>query len=173
MISSVKASYHSNQYLPESANILGSNYDAYTALPFPNTEQSSVEIIPADARSLLIENFFQHYHSPMRGLGAQIVSTADKYNLPFGILPAIAQCEGNLGKVMPADSFNTWGFGIYGDKITRFKSWNEGIEKVSKGLRKDYFDKGLTTPTQIMKKYTPSSNGSWANCVGQFLQELR
>jgi len=109
----------------------------------------------------------------MTGLGKDIVTSADKYNLPYSLLPAIAQCEGNLGKRTPEGSFNTWGYGIYGDKVLKFQSWEEGIEKVSQGLRKNFLDKGLTTPDQIMTKYTPSSNGSWADCVDQFLTELR
>lgn len=109
----------------------------------------------------------------MIGLGEFIVDTADKYSVPFNLLPAIAMCEGNLGKVMPPNSFNTYGWGIYGDKKTGFDSWQTGIEKVTAGLKKDYLDKGLTTPDMIMKKYTPPSDGSWASCVNQYMGELR
>lgn len=161
-----------DQFLPESANTISATYDAYSALP-PIEDQFTAEIISADARPQIIDNFFIKYHSPMVGLGSIIVETADKYDLPYGLLPAIAQCEGNVGKVMPPGSFNTWGWAIYGDKKNHFASWSDGIEKVSKGLRQNYFDKGLNSPDEIMKKYTPSSNGSWASCVNQFLEELK
>lgn len=172
MVHSATTTLAQNQFLPESANPITSSYDSYAALPEVDT-QSTVEIITGDARPGILDNFFIKYKSPMVGLGKVIVETADKYSLPFGLIPAIAQCEGNLGKRTPVDSYNTWGWAIYGDKVHRFVSWEEGVEKVSKGLRLNYFDKGLTTPETIMKKYTPSSNGSWSDCVTQFLGELK
>jgi hypothetical protein len=155
-----------------SANGLESGRYAFGSVPEVNS-QTSIEIIASDARATVVNDFFRRYKSPMLGLGNVIVETADTYALPFGLLPAIAQCEGNLGKVMPENSFNTWGWAIYGDKVTRFTSWKDGIEKVSRGLRNNYFNKGLDTPEKIMRKYTPSSNGSWAFCVSQFLAELK
>lgn len=133
----------------------------------------SAMIVVADGRPHLIDNFFYRYASPMYGLGKAVVGAADKYRLPFGLLPAIAQCEGNLGKSMPPDSFNPYGFGIYGERMTKFASWEEGIEIVSKILRTDYFDLGLDTPETMMRKYTPPSTGSWAYCVRKFMEELR
>lgn len=135
-------------------------------------EFSSPKIIAGDAAEKLVENFFIKYNSPMTGTGKDIVSAARKYQIPFGLLPAIGQCEGNLGKVIPKDSYNTWGFGIYGDTTTKFSSWQEAIETISKAMRRDYFDFGLTIPEKIMTKYTPSSNGSWAFCVNKFLNQL-
>lgn len=144
-------------------------YDSSLTLP----KAPVSEFIAADGRTKLIDDFFTRYGAPMQGLGIDVVSAADKYQIPFGLLPAIAMCEGNLGKVMPNDSFNPYGFGIYGDKITRFSSWQDGIETVSKTLRRDYFDRGLDNPDKIMSKYTPSSNGSWSFCVNRFLDELK
>lgn len=155
-----------------SETLITSSYSFYTAIPetpFP----SEAVIVAGDARSRLVDKFLAHYRSTMSGLGSAMVASADKYQLPYGLVPAIAMCEGNLGKRTPEGSFNTWGYGIYGDKVLKFKSWQDGIETVSRGLRKNFLDKGLTTPEQIMTKYTPSSNGSWAECVQQFLNELR
>ena len=147
-------------------------YSLFAALP-TGSSQPNFQIVAADARAKLIDDFFRSYNSPMIGLGSDIVIAADKYHIPFGLLPAIAQCEGNLGKAMPPNSFNPYGFGIYGDQMTKFGSWQEGIETVTKTLRRDYFDQGLDTPDKIMKKYTPPSTGSWAFCVNKFLEELK
>jgi hypothetical protein len=54
-----------------------------------------------------------------------------------------------------------------------FTNYEEAIETVSKGIKENYVDKGLTTPDDIMKKYTPSSNGSWANGVNEFMQDMQ
>lgn len=154
--------------------VLGSAHgDQFTLSGKPTVSQYEAEIVASDGRSKLVDNFFARYNSPMVGLGQDIVEAADRHQIPFGILPAIAQCEGNLGKKMPAGSFNPYGFGIYGDLVTKFSSWQEGIEIVSRTLRREYFDVGLDTPETIMRKYTPPSTGSWAFCVTKFLEELK
>ena len=108
----------------------------------------------------------------MYGLARDIILSADRYQIPYGYLPAIAACEGALGRKIPQNSYNTWGWGIYGGKITSFPSWQYAIDAVSKGLKAEYFAKGLDTPEKIMAKYTPPSQGSWAICVNKYLEEL-
>jgi hypothetical protein len=100
------------------------------------------------------------------------VEAADIAGIPYNITPAIGACEGGLGNAIPKNSYNTWGWGIYGNKIKKFPDWETAILEVSKGLAKDYFAKGLDTPEKIMGKYTPSSTGSWANCVNKYLADL-
>ena len=148
------------------------SYESFSALPVTNSAPS-FQVVAADARAKVIDDFFRSYGSPMVGLGNDIITAADKYKIPFGLLPAIAQCEGSLGKAMPFNSYNPYGFGIYGDQIIVFPSWQDGIETVSKTLRSDYFDMGLDTPEKIMHKYTPPSTGSWAFCVEKSLGELK
>ncbi len=155
----------------ENLNIVQESYQDYRATP--DISVPSAMIVAKDARAALADNFFKRYGSPMAGLGQDIVTAADKYKIPFGYLPAIAQCEGNSGKIIPNNSYNTWGWGIYGSQMTKFDSWQEAIDTVSKGLREQYFDYGLDTPEKIMPKYTPPSQGSWANCVSTYLAELK
>jgi len=151
------------------------SYEKYLAFDVSSvpTGEISQTIIARDSRPKIVDDFFHHHASPMEGLGQTIVETADKYQIPFGYLPAIGFCEGQAGKVIPPESFNTWGWNIWGTNVHKFTSWENAIETVTKGLRKYYFDQGYNTPDTIMTKYTPSSNGSWANCVSQFLNELR
>jgi hypothetical protein len=80
--------------------------------------------------------------------------------------------ESGACRVIPIDSHNCWGWGIYGGKITRFASYPEAIETVSRGIKKYYIDEGLTTTEQIMSKYNPSSTGSWSFGVNYFLNGL-
>lgn len=144
---------------------------AYAALP---TSQSIYleEIVEKDARVELVRQFFKRYGSPLEPYATDVVEAADKYNLDFRLIPAIAMQESNVCKKIIPNSFNCWGYGIYGTKVTRFKNFQEGIEIVSRGLSRNYTGMGLTTPEEIMKKYTPSSNGSWAFGVNQFMEEL-
>lgn len=125
-----------------------------------------------DLRIVNLKRFFRKYNSNLYNHAEIIVKTADKYEFDYRLLPAIAMQESGLCRVIPNDSHNCWGWGIYGSKVTRFDSYPDAIETVSKGIKKYYIDKGLTTPEQIMSKYTPSSNGSWANGVNTFIQAL-
>ncbi len=149
------------------------SYQAFSPAPQVLTAFTGAMVIPADARPGLVDNFLAKYRSPFTGLGPHIVQTADKYQLPYNLIPAIAQCESNVGKTIPHDSFNAWGYGVYGGSVLHFNNWTEAVERVSRGLREDYFKYNLDTPEKIMKKYTPQSNGSWARCVNQFLEELQ
>ncbi len=148
----------------------------YIAKAFPSsplvlgTYDSKIEKV--DGRAANLKNFFRKYNSPLYDFADKIVEISDTYGFDYRLLPAIAMQESNLCLKIPDNSFNCWGWGIYGDNVTRFSSYNEAIEQVSQGIKENYLDKGLVTASQIMKVYTPSSNGSWAHGVNVFLQAL-
>lgn len=125
-----------------------------------------------DGRSSNLKRFFRKYNSPLYEHAEFIVRTSDKYQFDYRLLPAIAMQESGLCRVIPHDSYNCWGWGIYGSTVTRFTSYEEAIDTVARGLKKNYIDKGLITATAIMAKYTPSSNGSWAHGVNTFLKVI-
>lgn len=131
------------------------------------------EVVAADGRGELVRQFLTKYDSPLEPYSDFIVSMADKYGLDFRLVPAIAMQESNLCKHIPEGSNNCWGFGIYGDKIMKFSTYAEGIETVTKALAGKYKALGLHTPEEIMSRYTPSSNGSWAFGVNHFMEQLQ
>lgn len=131
-----------------------------------------LEFETTDARAVVVKNYLRKYNSPLEPFARQEVEISDKYDLDWRLLIAIAQQESNLCKKIPPNSYNCWGYGIYGNLVTRFDSYTTGMETVAKGLKKNYIDKGLVTPEEIMAKYTPPSKGSWARGVNQFLAEL-
>ena len=92
--------------------------------------------------------------------------------MDFRLLVAIAQQESNLCKKIPEGTHNCWGWGIHSKGTLGFDSYPEAIETVSQGIRRDYLNKGYTTPEEIMKKYTPSSPGTWAFGVNKFLGQM-
>lgn len=154
---------------------IGSNYDPSTqfsrSAPLVLGEYTG-EITTADARVANLKAFFRKYGSPLYDEAELIVNISDTYHFDYRLLPAIAMQESNLCKYIPEDSHNCWGWGIYGSTITKFDSYADAIETVAKGIKKNYIDKGLVTASKIMEKYTPSSNGSWANGVNTFLKAL-
>jgi len=154
--------------------ILGSqsSLELYTSIP-PIVSSISQEIEIADARPVLIKNYLEKYKSPLLPYGDYILEVSDKYQLDYGLILAIAQCESNVCKKIPEGSYNCWGFG---NGESKFRSWESALEYVAQTLKEDYYDKGLVTPQEIMPKYVPPSvekGGPWAKCVDKFLAELR
>jgi hypothetical protein len=129
-----------------------------------------------DSRPTIVANFLERYNSPLTPYdeyGEKLVAIADKYNIDFRLLPAIAMQESNLCKVIPPDSYNCLGFGVHSRGTLGFDNYEAGFERAAKELKANYIDRGLTTPEEIMSKYTPSSNGSWAASVNQWMAEMR
>lgn len=128
-----------------------------------------------DARPEIIAKFLARHDSPLvphTEYAQKIVDISDKYNIDYRLLPAIAMQESNICKKIPSNSYNCLGFGITSKGTLRFSSYEEAFETAAKSLKKNYIDRGLTTPEKIMSKYTPSSNGSWANSVNQWIAEM-
>ncbi|OGM81380.1 hypothetical protein A2434_01780 [Candidatus Woesebacteria bacterium RIFOXYC1_FULL_41_14] len=143
----------------------------YAALP-GNVPTVSSTIEYADARPKIVEGYLIRYDSPLAPYSDLIVQTADKYHLDFRLITAIAQQESNLCKIIPPGSYNCWGWGITSVGTLGFDSFADGIETVSSGIRSNYLDKGYSTIEEIMSKYTPQSNGSWAFGVNSFMEEM-
>lgn len=143
----------------------------FAALPDSNPS-TSFELISSDARGDILKKYLSEYNSPLAPYSYYIVNVADEYNIDFRLITAIARQESNLCKYIPENTYNCWGWGIHSRGTLGFNSYEEGIKTVSEGLKKEYLSKGYNTPDEIMKKYTPMSNGSWANAVNQFLTEM-
>jgi hypothetical protein len=125
-----------------------------------------------DKRVAILKAFLRQYDSPLYDHAEFLVKVADENQLDYRLIPAIAMQESTGCKFIPHDSYNCWGWGIYGGKVTRFSSYPEAIDTVARGLKKHYIDHGLTTTEQIMRKYNPSSTGSWSFGVNYFLNDL-
>ncbi len=127
-----------------------------------------------DARPIIINKYLARYNSPMAGMGDYIVKVSDKFGLDPYLVVAIAQQESNLGKLMPPNCHNAWGWGIHSAGTLCFDSWNEGINTFVSGLSEKYLAYGLRTPEQIMTRYNATSpGGAWAKGVNQFLDDLQ
>lgn len=136
-------------------------------------DASENKVVLADSRVANLKIFFRKYNSPLYDHAATIVEVSDKYHFDYRLLPAIAMQESNVCRYIPENSHNCWGWGIYGDLVTRFDSYDEAIQIVAKGIKENYIDHGLITASAIMQKYTPSSPGTWARGVNVFLEMLQ
>lgn len=129
-------------------------------------------VIGDDARPLIIERYLTKYKSPLLPYSRLIFDLSQTYGFDYYWIVAIAQQESNLCKKIPENSHNCWGYGIHKSGTLRFENYELALKSYAEYLKKQYFDKGLNTPELIMKKYCPSSNGSWAHGVQQFIDEL-
>lgn len=151
-------------------------YRLYASLPKVLGE-TTLTATTEDAVPTLVKNYLAKNKSPMSDSSDYLVSSARKYGIDPLLMVAIAQCESNLGKKMPAECYNPFGWGIHSEGRLCFENWAQGYEVVAKGLKEKYLNKGLNTPQEIMTKYNLTSilnsDGSWAKCVDKFLNEVQ
>lgn len=120
----------------------------------------------------VLEKFFDKYNSPLKGNARKFVETADKYSIDYKLLPAISCVESTCGKRMIPNTYNPFGWGIYGKNYISFKSFDDAIETVGSGLNKNYFSKGLDTVNEIAPVYTPPNSGHWMGSVNYFMNTM-
>ncbi|NCU28922.1 MAG: hypothetical protein EOM85_04635 [Candidatus Moranbacteria bacterium] len=121
------------------------------------TQENEARKAKADA----IDNYFASKDAPLSGYGMKFVTEAEKNNLDWRLLPAIAMRETTGGKFAcknPNALYNN--FGWHSCK-KGFSSVEESIEYISMTLggnneRARYYKEGMTSE-QILKKYNPDS----------------
>ncbi len=127
----------------------------------------------SDTRAEQLRMFLESYNSPLAADAETFVSEADKYNLDWKLVAAIAGVESTFGKHIPTGSYNGWGWGVFTGTQdgVHFKDWAEGIAVVSQGLRKNYIDRGADTIYDMGWIYAANGN-SWAGHVRYFVDKL-
>ena len=125
----------------------------------------------SDSRTKILKEYLKQYNSPLVPFAQNFVDTADKYNLDWKLVAAISGVESTFGQQIPDNSFNGWGWGIYGENMIRFSSWEQGIETVSEGLRTRYIDGwGAKDVYEIGRFYAASP--TWAQRVEYFMDSI-
>jgi len=146
-------------------------YYAYTSKPMRIDEASS-DVYIRDSRSQRINEVFKYYKCPLEGMGEVFVHEADKNNIPWWLVASVAFQESTCGKFTPKidgqETYNAWGWAVYGDNKHGFENWARGVETVSAYMYQRFFSRGITDTCDIMKVYTPPSNGSWCKGVDYF-----
>ena len=122
-----------------------------------------------DSEALILQKYLAQFNSPMQYHAQDFIDAAKQYNLDWKLLPAIAGVESTFGKQIPG-GYNAYGWGVYGNQAIYFKSWNEGIYTVAKGLKENYVDKGYTTPYTMNRIYAESPR--WGSKVSYFMADL-
>ncbi len=125
-----------------------------------------------DNRVKILQGFLKEQNSPLAPFAADFVRDADKYNLDWKLVAAISGVESSFGLAIPTNSYNGWGWGVYGDNVIRFASWNEGIDTISQGLRERYINQwGGKDIYQIGRMY--ASSPAWAGHVEYYMNKIQ
>ncbi len=149
-------------------------YSLYRQSP-PEGQVLGESIGAINGKTELLRQYLEWQGSPMVDSAGTFIEVAEKYDLPWTLLPSICGKESTFGKQVPYESYNCFGWGVYGSNVIKFKSWDDGIDTVGKGLREKYFDKGIDTVDEIEYSYTPpSANGThhWRDGINFFMWQI-
>ena len=128
--------------------------------------------VKTDNRAEILHDYLMKRNSPLAPNAKDFIEQADKYNLDWRFVAAISGLESGFGKQIPQNSYNGWGWGIYGDNVKYFSSWSDAIETISQGLRENYIDKmGTSDIYRIGHRY--ASSPTWAVRVEHFMIEIQ
>lgn len=132
---------------------------------------STPQKVEKDNRAEILQSYFESYNSPLAEYAQIFIDEADRNNLDWRLVAAIAGGESTFGHAIPPYSFNAWGYGVYGNNVRRFMSWDDGIATVSKAIRTDYlYDSPETNVYQIGAKYAADPN--WPAKTLRFMNEI-
>jgi hypothetical protein len=125
-----------------------------------------------DTRAIRLKKFLQSWGSPMADDADTFVEEADKYDLDWKLVAAIAGTESTFGVHIPPGSYNAFGWGIPtgAQSGVGFRSWDDSISTVSEGLRKNYINKGAADLDAIGRRYAASP--AWATHVRFFIDKI-
>lgn len=128
--------------------------------------------IVADSRKSHLKSFFASYDSSLENYADHFVDEADRLNLDWKLVAAIAGVESTFCKHIPYDSNNCWGWGIFTGQQDgiHFITLKAGITTVSEGLRYNYMDKGAKTIDAIGYRYAASP--TWSQKVKFFINKI-
>lgn len=130
---------------------------------------------PVSAES--IDRYLESKGSPLAGSGAALLQSGVEHEVDPRLIVAIAGAESYFG-ITTCAAHNAWGWGCPTRPFV-FRSWADGIETVTVGLREGYLDDGLETVGEIHLRYAPPNatndptglNYGWADNVATFLIE--
>lgn len=151
--------------IPQTA--LAETAGSSAALTSPSELHKNAE----DNRVKRLQGFLKKQDSPLADYAKVFIEQADKNNIDWKLVAAISGVESTYGHFIPPYSYNAWGFGVYGDNVRRFTSWEDGITVVSTSLRNDYMDKWHAQNVyEIGSIYAASP--TWAIRVEHFMNEI-
>ena len=135
------------------------------ATTVPNTQVLAIQ--SKDMRVVALQNVLERYNSPLAPYAAYYIEEADKNEMDWRLLPAIAGLESSFGLHQMPGSHNSYGWG--GGHIY-FESVEDGIATVLGALKTKYASRGATTVESIAPIYSESP--TWAPRIRFFMNKI-
>ncbi|HEX7456727.1 MAG TPA: hypothetical protein VF303_04715 [Candidatus Nanoarchaeia archaeon] len=117
-----------------------------------------------DDRSKRLAEFLSSRGSPMASEANSLVKIADKYDLDWKLLPAIAGVESIWGTCVPTGSYNPYG---WNNGSFYFGNWTAASEYVLNQIKSRWSYMGEITPWKIGPYY--AGNPNWASEVNLYM----
>jgi hypothetical protein len=136
-------------------------------LAVATVSNSTEKNISDDARVIAMRNVLIKYNSVLAPEAENFVYYADKHGIDWRLLVSISGLESGYASRYVQGSYNAYGWGggyIY------FDSWENGIDSISRSLRKNYYDRGADTIEKIGPIY--AENPHWAERIYGFTARL-
>lgn len=129
-----------------------------------SVSSGSVDSEVLKLKKLVITKILSKNSSPLLSNADSFVKSAARYDLDPYLLPSITWLESSLGKNLIERTKNPFG---WGGGLIAWKSYDEGIETVARGLRTNYINKGAKDVYDIGRIY--ASSPTWALRVEKFM----
>mgnify|MGYP001575820027 FL=1 len=124
-----------------------------------------------DEKIRILKSFLEANNSPLSSSAKTFVDEAERYDIDWRMIAAISGVESSFGLAIPANSYNAWGWGVYGDNVIRFASWDDGIATISQGIRERYMNqRGARNTYEIGATY--ASSPTWAQRVEFYMEKI-
>lgn len=130
-----------------------------------------IEVLVIDRHAKLTK-FFEFYNSPLVDEVDTFIEVADEYGIDYRLLPAISGVESTFCKNIIDETHNCYGWGIYGNNVIYFESFEDGVRTVAKGLNEGYFAQGADTVDEIAPIYNPPTPNEWGWKVKFFMNKV-
>ncbi len=119
----------------------------------------------------ILQDFLEEKNSPLAPHARDFIDAAEKNNLDWKLVVSISGVESYFGRRIPYESYNGWGWGVYGDNVINFASWTDAIETISASIKTKYMDKwDATTVEEIGAIYAADPN--WSKKVRNFMNQI-
>lgn len=126
---------------------------------------------PVDVRADTLRTYLKAHNSPLADYADVFIAQADKYQIDWKLLPAISGVESTYGLALPQGSYNAWGYGIYGNQVRTFSSWEDAISTISHDIRTKYMDTWKATNVEEIG-HIYAASPTWAYRVEQNINEI-
>jgi len=117
---------------------------------------------------MTVQSMLEKYNSPLAGSVDAFMKACRTYELDCYLLPSISGLESTFGKFIYPESHNPFG---WGGGLIMYKSWDDCIDAVAKGLRLHYVNHGAISVEQIGPIYSESP--TWAARVNIFMKQAK